>query len=123
MKRDIDLIRQILFQVEEHPYASLEMQTIFKGKDEKERERISYHVTLMDEAGLIVAKAIGNDLVVPVRLTWQGHEFLDAVRDNTRWDKVKNILKRAGVLVFELVKPIALDIARDQITNLIHQAG
>jgi hypothetical protein len=29
-------------------------------------------------------------------LTWEGREFLDAVRDNSSWRKIKGVAQKAG---------------------------
>ena len=92
MKRDMDLIRKILFEVEKAPYSGpdwidLEIEGHSRGE-------ISYQVLLLWEAGLIEgvdASGRGSDYR-PIRLTWDGHEFLEAVKDDTRWAKVKNAM-------------------------------
>ena len=38
------------------------------------------------------------------RLTWAGHEFLDAARDDATWGKAKTAVKTAGGVGFEVLK-------------------
>ena len=46
-------------------------------------------------------------------LTWQGHEFLDAIRNDTIWNKTKNVVaERGGAIPFELIKELAIKLAR-----------
>lgn len=38
-------------------------------------------------------------------LTWDGHEFLEAARDDSLWEKAKRlVLEKTGTLTFEALK-------------------
>jgi hypothetical protein len=55
--------------------------------------------------------------VLPFRLTWEGHEFLDNVKDQPRWVKIKSLLAdKGGNFSFDLVKKLAIKIAWDKLT-------
>ena len=59
--------------------------------------QVDYHVKLLYEAGLIEANEItaanyGPEWE-PIALTWDGHEFLEAARDRSRWSKALEIVK------------------------------
>jgi hypothetical protein len=48
----------------------------------------------------------------PSRLTWAGHEFLDARRKDALWQKVKAVaLQKSGGLGFEVLKQLATKLA------------
>ena len=110
MKRDPDLIRKLLLRIEECPFPNQYVTFKFAGH---EAEEIVYHVTLLCESGLIEAeenKYSCFDEWNNVRLTWRGHELLELVRDQTRW---QNALERAeqvsgGTVNFELVGQVLL---------------
>lgn len=97
MKRDMDLIRKLLLTVEgqEHGFASdIEIEGYTQ-------EEIGYHAFLLDEAGLVVAtKLTSHGSPSPCarihRLTWQGHEFIDAARDNRIWSQAKDAIGKIG---------------------------
>jgi hypothetical protein len=77
MKRDLDLLRRILLRLENGGEPS---------SDESHRpEEIQYHIRLLDEAGLIEADEIVPGQWWPERITWTGHELLDASRDEELW--------------------------------------
>jgi DNA-binding transcriptional ArsR family regulator len=121
MKRDMDLVRQILLNFEapsqKHPRI---------GKiniDGYDRREIDYHVRLLYDAGLI-SRFDRPDLPVDANaalmMTWKGHDFLDAARDDTIW---KNTLNRVGesvasvpfdVLVALLVQALRSAVGLDQ---------
>lgn len=107
MKRDFDLVRKILCAVEEAaPGQIIDGFTL----DEFSPQEIGEHLLLMQDAGLIDAevkrtRAPGRPFLFVVRgLTWKGHDFLDAARDDTIWRLAKErILKPAGSATFDVL--------------------
>lgn len=93
MKRDMELIRLLLIESE-----TGESPDGLSGYPLKER---LYNLQLMSDAGLVVARFV-PDVGEPSsayidRLTWSGHDFLDATRDSKIWKKAKEHFIRAGV--------------------------
>ena len=70
---------------------------------------MTYHVALLVEAGFLSGNikmaSIGN--VVVSKLTWEGHEFLDAIRDPDIWSKTKERAKGVASIGLGLVWEIA----------------
>ena len=96
MKRDMDLVRKILIELEKLPYSSGFVDLPIEGYSPDE---VSYHVMLLSETGLIEAidlSTLSGPHWAPIRLTWSGHEFVEASRDENRWEKAKNIMKEKG---------------------------
>src|SRR5262245_40060328 len=91
MKRDLDLIRSMLLEIESRDEVSMPID------DPLDDRRIAYHLLQMQEGGLITGieatKVTGGELLVHVttqpRLTWAGHEFVDAARSETLWNEAK----------------------------------
>lgn len=50
----------------------------------------------------------------PLRLTWEGHEFLDAARSEMRWQKVKASVDKIDGLPFALIKTALLEMDRQE---------
>lgn len=102
MKRDWDLIRRILVETEEKGEAGPGWTTL--DLEDWDPAVVSYHVRLLDEAGLVEAQDLttsGNFEWQPKRLTWNGHEFLDAAKENSTWERAKKLAtEKAGVLSF-----------------------
>jgi DNA-binding transcriptional ArsR family regulator len=114
MKRDMDLIREILYEIEKSQkftsWIDIEIE-------EYSQEEIEYHVALLNDAGLILAippKSRGFGWK-PKRLTWEGHEFLEAARDDKRWMKAKDIMETTGGFVYEIVKPLLIELAKESL--------
>ena len=89
MKLNKDLVRKILLAVEAHEepegLVALEMK-------KPSAEMISYHVRLLDEAGLLDAIDTGGMNCFkwqPTRLTYEGHEFVNIIRDDEVWELIK----------------------------------
>ena len=105
MKRDFDLIRRILTDIENIP-AGKSMNNI--NYPEYNRSVVDHHIILLDEAGLIKAKILktmgGIGAVHITGLTWSGHDFLDAMKDDTIWNKAKeSVLKPGASITFGLL--------------------
>ncbi len=116
MKRDMDLARQIMLELEEAPYDGSLLKVDVADYDEG---AINYHVMLLTEAGLIEAKDLSSfDGVewAPTRLTWQGHEFLDEARNENRWNQAKKtIAEKGGSLTFDILKGVLAQLGRQAV--------
>jgi len=113
MKRDMDLVRTILLQVEEKagdPRGWVELA--IPGHPETE---VSYHVMLLKEAGLLEAQNLSSSHGYewkPKRLTWAGHEFVDAAKNDTIWNRTKETVReKGGSITFDLLKNLLLKTA------------
>jgi len=110
MKRDMDLLRILLFEIERLPHVG----DWFFDIDGYPREAVYYHALLAMDAGLIDATFVPEDKwgysFRLKRLTYEGHEFLEAARDDTLWYKAKDAVQSAtGSLTLEALK-VALDV-------------
>lgn len=105
MERDMDLFRSILLELERQPYGGGWVDITIPGRSQEE---ISYHVQLLADAELIEAINLSTmDGVCwrPRRMTYRGHEFLDAARNDTLWARAKDTARGAtGTLTLEALK-------------------
>lgn len=119
MKRDMDLVRQILLSVEEtdgvSDWGTLQFPDV-------EPRLVRYHTTLLVDAGFLDgqndrwADDDGDDHWLNVQLTWQGHEFLDGARNDARWEKAKTIMQGAGGFALDVMKTLLVELAKKEIT-------
>jgi hypothetical protein len=106
MKRDLDLVRSILITMEANEGGFFARTPVIEGYTEEE---VGYHVYLMGQAGLITAAettamGCGSPSAIPMSITWEGHDFLDSVKDETLWNKAKTmVLKPAAGVAFEVL--------------------
>lgn len=129
MQRDMDLVRRILMTCAD---ATEPVPASTFTDDEHPLKLVVYHFQIMQEAGLVtlasydypdianLANLIGSAAyrVVPkpstdvTALTWNGQDFLDLVRSDTLWSKVKQrISTTVGSAAFDVVKTVAAKIA------------
>jgi hypothetical protein len=116
MKRDMDLIRELLLWIEEPPdgadtASDLENAVAATGRDPTE---CSYNITLLLDAGFIIGQpSVGYDFYIE-RMTWQGHEFLDTVRDPEVWKKTKSGAQQIGSWTVSLLVDLAKGFAKQE---------
>lgn len=97
MKRDMELIRQILHKTEALEFIDDDPYEPYCGETYSE----VYQIALMKDAGLVDAKikvtgGIPSEARI-IRLTWAGHDFLDSTRDSEIWKKAKELIIKPGV--------------------------
>lgn len=111
MKRDMQLIRMVMLAAEKtkDPYELVDPK--FEGHNETE---ISYHIALLDDAGLLHGQnrsAIGVFRWSAGALTWAGHEFVEAIRDEDNWKEALAITAKSGNgTVFEILKKALMQV-------------
>jgi Hypothetical protein (DUF2513) len=114
MKRDMELVRAILLAMEAHESGYAPSPFTIAGFDQGV---IGHHVWLMEQGELVTAVEMtamneASPIAIPLSITWKGHDFLDAVRTDKVWLKVKTELKDKGLsLPFALLQALALKIA------------
>jgi hypothetical protein len=98
MKRDMDLVRKILFAVEEADGQADLTPLLAQGITERQ---LSGHSALIYKAGL--AEGICNEegldgdcFCILNNLTWAGHDFIEAARNDTLWNKAKAQIAATG---------------------------
>lgn len=119
MQRDMELVRKILFKIEENVDNVVCHNLKIEGYS---MDQIAYHCSILHEGGYVYdykAQYSGNGLYSfgVGRLTWEGHDFLDKIREDTIWNKTKNVIKEKGLpFVFEIVKNVSTEV----ITGIIN---
>jgi hypothetical protein len=83
---------------------------------------VKYRVVLPKEAGFIEAQimnTLGGSEGAISRLTWAGHEFLDASRSNAVWEGAKSVaLKATGTITLEAIKMAIPVVMRNLIAGV-----
>lgn len=120
MKRDMDLIRELLLKLESWPMGRGDVVPIPPEsptflESGHSAHGIEYHLNLIMEAGLIDSPAQANTFIYFSGLTWQGHDFLDSVRDPEIWRRTKSGALAAGGFTLELLKDLATGLLKKQI--------
>lgn len=132
MERNMELVRDILLMIEkEHNGVPIRISEI----DAYEPTAIRYHAEQLSQAGFLceyeacpsvkfnemTGEWIENELLFEVNgLTWEGHEFLDIIRDATIWTKTKSVIIKQGLpMVVDVIKSVATSIIKETTTAAI----
>jgi|SRR5690554_90899 len=113
MKRDWELVREILTQIEELDSSEKSLEpSALKGYS---LGVVSYHMSLLKDAGLIEATCFqplsGELQCVANSLTWDGHEFIDKIRSDNTWGKIKSLARAKGLdLSIDVIKGAAATV-------------
>ena len=125
MNRDMDPVRLILSHIEDQYLSTGVYDLAIDGHD---TEMVSYHSTTLYAVGLIsICQAQCADNVIYVfgvgSLTWDGNDFLEKIRDDSQWKKVKETITKKGLpLVVDTIKSVAnalISATVEGITNSI----
>ncbi len=110
MKRDMDLVRAILLNLEDRE------SHLVPGCSE---ETYGHYIYLLNQAGFVDVYGGGKNMTpsgtmtaIPISLTWDGHDFLESIRDEARWIDVKAVARSAGSWSVELLKYTALVLGK-----------
>lgn len=110
MKRDIELMRKILLLLES---GIKNQNNTIEGYSS---EQIKYHKALLVEADFVKGTVLDSHTEIPadvriLKITMIGHDFIDAITNDTNWNKVKDFLKDSG-------KQVTVDSIKDAVKQL-----
>ncbi|MBX3629336.1 MAG: DUF2513 domain-containing protein [Nitrosomonas sp.] len=103
----MSLVRKILLWAIDQPNGYMPKNPSF---EEYTDEQIGYHIWLMEQAKLINAIEQGaisskSPQSIIVSVTWDGHDFADAAKNDVLWKKALNIVLNEGQsFTFDLLK-------------------
>jgi len=110
MKRDMELVRKLLMELSDSEFYSDMGLPRIDGYNE---DTIRHHSLIMRDAGLLAftegvetdGGLFGPQEDLQLRLTWEGHEFLEKTRDEKIWRSVISKTKEmTGGLSFQIIQ-------------------
>lgn len=131
MKRNMDLARKILLKIEEsEPFERIRDLSI----DGFDKQEVAYHCEMLYEEGLIkdyngiTCDNFDGVLLFYVQdLTWEGQNYVEMIRQDTVWNKTKDIITQKGLpMVTGTIKTIAnaiISSMAEGVTNAILKNG
>ena len=110
MKRDLDLVREILLKIEDfEPTGISKVQLVTPDDFSGTPAQNLYHVDMLLQAGYL--EETGRRTLqaeIAIRgLTMSGHDLLNAIREKSVWEKTKTRLGDAGGWTLDLVLAVA----------------
>ena len=125
MKRDLDLVRQLLLQIEALPAGPPAQYRTSEIEDPV----LLAHFELVLASGLVNGKisrsqSSRGDVISISGLTWEGHEWIETVRDQRVWNETKRTcIDQAGALSFDLARAVARRLLRMRLTAPAEEPG
>lgn len=122
MKRNMDLCRLILFKIEEEYVSTALYDLKITGYSDEE---VSYRCKLLFDNELILDyedSYVDNclDAFGVGSLTWKGHDFIDKIREDTVWNRTKEVIKEKMLPnTIEVIKDISGAIIKSMIESTI----
>lgn len=114
MRRDMDLVRRILIALEESDDGVVDGGSLVS--DGHDLRSVAYHFGIMQQAGFLTAM-VGDTVTGEVHsalaegLTWEGQDFLAAIRSDKVWMKIKHALRKSiGSASWETVKSVGVKL-------------
>jgi hypothetical protein len=108
LARDLNLVRAIMLKIEELPLSGSDYRPFeINGYNPA---MVYYHLEMLRDAGwLRMEVAMGSPpLVWITAVTWEGHEFIEAVRNSGVWAQVRRrIASEGGGMAIATVKALA----------------
>jgi Hypothetical protein (DUF2513) len=120
MKRDMELVRKLLFHLEERNSVKAQLTFTIDGYDDV---AIRYHLLLLAQAKLIdfePEQTKTGRIIRPhvLGLNWNGHEFLDSVRSDKVWRKLLKYAKdKGGALPFDVLRAVAVKLLEQSVSS------
>ena len=75
-------------------------------------EKRAYHVMLLCDAGYMT-----NVTADTYRMTSSWHDYLDAIRDDTVWAKIKDVAAGVGGVTLGVMKELGVAYLKQEITK------
>ncbi len=121
MKLNQDCIRDLLLYLEENlDYCDCLSISDIELPD-YDIKTILYTAQKLKQAGYISADFSildTDDLCADfLEITWDGHQFLDTIRDNNVWKKTKSVVSKLSSVSVTIISNVASQV----LTNLINQ--
>ena len=116
MKLDKDLVRDVLLALETDKGDPRALKDIeIPGFT---REQVSYTIQKLTEGGMVQAHNLSDLIEYEWRatsLTYEGHEFLDTIRDGKIWKETKRIANEAGVYTLHALMQTAKAVVKSEL--------
>ncbi len=121
MRRDIDLVRSLLFKIEALDLppgvnVTLEGYEPEIAVDGYDAGAVGLHLQMLLDGLLVNGRSSGRGVQL-TGLSWAGHDFLDSVRSADVWHRTKDGAKRAGGFTFRVLADLATRIIKSEISK------
>ncbi|KGX85039.1 DUF2513 domain-containing protein [Pontibacillus litoralis] len=121
MKLSFDAMRDLLFVIEDQPRDIDINKVVYDRRLESfDKSDLGYALEKLIEARLLNGKVYTTKsgiLFSIDSISTDGHEFLDNIRNDTNWNKIKGMASEKGVGTIKGLAPIATGVATAWLKN------
>ena len=117
MKRDLNLIRDLMLIIEAadsgETYHHVNHRAINVSMP-----HVQHHLRLLVEAGFVRGVGETREGAVSVRLTWQGYEFLELIREDDVWARIRTyVTEKTHGLNVDVLKSVLSHYSMNAVTD------
>ena len=123
MRLNADCVRGVLLEMEKIPYGqSLRPKALYSALKTFSEDDINYSIIKLKEVGYIDAVISESDdgsifRFVVNDITWDGHQFLNNIRESSVWEKAKEKCSKIGSLAIPILSDAASAILSSALTS------
>lgn len=119
----MELCRKILFAIEEQ-YVDVAIHNL--KIESYSMEQVAYHCKILHEAGLVsyYNSKYGDNHIqffAVGSITWNGHEYLDTIRQDSRWNEIKKqIASKSLPMTIDVITKVASSLIADTMKQIFN---
>jgi len=121
-----DCVRDVLLCVESCGFGErLNLSGLHERLPDYAEEDLWYTCLKLQDGGLLDVLAL-NMMNAPMPvikeigcMTYQGHEFLNTIREKSNWEKTKDVAKKTGVGSLKFLGEIAQEVAKAAVSSAL----
>lgn len=136
MKFDTECMRDVLLFLESeksiitNEYGQIKavgtsLRTISENLPQHPKEVIYYTLSRLQEAGFLnMTTRFGNNTLLACHvnyITYSGHQFIESIRDNNRWEKINGVLSAVRDYSLSAISAVAEGVTSAAITAKLSQ--
>lgn len=118
MRRNMDIIRELLIKISEG------IETLEYDPQNSTDKIYIYHIELLEQAGFLKYDRMFQDMVPMIyidrpRLTWNGNDYLDSIANESVWNKTKDIIISKGLELGDVPISVIKELTKSQLKKII----
>jgi hypothetical protein len=128
MRRDMDLIRDLMLKLETLPMPAGAICALSAYKDlsipGRSTDEINAHMFMIADVGYVIGAPDGTRRMMNgdwmfSRLSPEGHDFVDAVREPSVWSRTKAAVEKIGGWTLPIVAEIAKGYLKERAKDVL----
>lgn len=119
--RDLDRMRSILLKLEGNEFKEFGNGWVQTNGEDFFEKTDQYQIVLLNQAGFIEInehRTIGSVVPDLLRVTFHGHDYIGAIKDEGIWESTKTaVAETGGSAGLEIVKALALGFVKQKLSK------